>query len=529
MNRKNKYNHFTKNSHKKNGMEEEMNNNLREQNEQIANVYVARVMRICAIFVLLSYILNVAGIFVIKQSIMTLACGVGILALLIPTFIVKVLKKNDPWVKFVSIIMASIFIFVISSTLNYHIVIIFVFPMALASIYFNPVVNRLALVLAISASIGGRIAAFAFHTIPDANFPAFRNLVFFGLIPNFLLLLALGSIFTALARNTNGLMSSLMDAEEQEKMYEHMKKLTEKSTEVSKGLTEGMKTLTDVTRSTRKANDEISSSTVTVADGIQDSVKQLNIAENNSAEIYESVQELAGESDEITDLFSNVEALSDENKAMMQMVTAGMDKMKESTEICQDAMKQLEEKTKRIDGIVDVIADISQQTDLLSLNAAIESARAGEQGKGFAVVAEEIRKLSQQTQKTLDNVREIITEVLEQNTIAVDAMNLTAEVHDEQKEVIMKAEESAEGVLNATKRMSESIQSISNNTKHIEKSTGGIVDIVNTVTKICRENQESLDIVASAVDTGSHSMRQLEEVVETINGMSDELAVVVQS
>ena len=81
----------------------------------------------------------------------------------------------------------------------------------------------------------------------------------------------------------------------------------------------------------------------------------------------------------------------------------------------------------------------------------------------------------------------------------------------------------------ATKEMTEKMQLISNNTKHIEQSTGEIVGIVNMVTKICKENQEALDVVAASVETGSTSMQQLEEVVDSIREMSDELAIVVQS
>ena len=108
-------------------------------------------------------------------------------------------------------------------------------------------------------------------------------------------------------------------------------------------------------------------------------------------------------------------------------------------------------------------------------------------------------------------------------------MNQTSSVHEEQKEVILKAEQSAQGVMLATKEMTEKMQLISNNTKHIEQSTGEIVDIVNMVTNICKENQEALDVVAASVETGSTSMQQLEEVVDSIREMSDELAIVVQS
>lgn len=513
----------------KSRMVQEMKNNIRDLNEQVANRYVARVMAIIAGFVVAVWLMNIVGFFTVRPALMNIACSTSLFMLLIPAFVLKVFKKNEPWLKYVAIVSVSCVVLCTTITLNFLVIILFIFPMALASIYFNPKLNRLAMILAISFASIGRLVAWRVNPTPDKNFPGLYDMVVFSVLPNMLLLILVGTMFSTLAKNTNEMMSSLMNVEEQEKLFNQMKMISEKSSEVVKGLSEGMKTLGEVTQSSMKANEDITNHTVAVVDGIQNSMRQLNVAENNSSQIYQNVQELAEESEEIAQLFENVEALSDENKVLMQSVSFGMTKMKESTDICQKAMIQLEEKTKRIDGIVDVIADISEQTDLLSLNAAIESARAGEQGKGFAVVSEEIRKLSQQTQKTLNDVREIISEVLEQNTIAVNAMNQTSSVYDEQKDVIVKAEQSAEGVMLATKEMTEKMQVISNNTKHIEKSTGDIVDIVNMVTKISKENQEALDVVAASVETGSSSMQQLEEVVDTIREMSDELAIVTQS
>lgn len=418
-----------------NRMVQKMENNIRDLNEQVANLYVAKVMAFIAAVVIAVVFMNIIGFFEVNQVLMNIACGNSFIALLIPIFILKVLKKNEPWLKYVAICSASFVLLSITVTLNYLIIIMFVFPMALASIYFNPKLNRIALFLSIIMSTVGRVLAFKLNPGPDLNFPTWYGLIVFSIVPTVLMLTLIGTIFSALANNTNEMMSSLMNAEEQEKIFNHMKKLSEKSSEVSKGLLEGMKTLGEVTHNSMKANEEIADNTVTVVDGIQSSMKQLNIAESNSSQIYESVQELAVE----------------------------------------------------------------------------------------------IRKLSQQTQKTLNDVREIIGELLEQNTIAVNAMNQTSSVHEEQKEVILKAEQSAQGVMLATKEMTEKMQLISNNTKHIEQSTGEIVDIVNMVTNICKENQEALDVVAASVETGSTSMQQLEEVVGSIREMSDELAIVVQS
>lgn len=506
-----------------------MKNNIKEQNEHIANEYVAKVMRYSAGFAILVWLLNIVGVFIVKPYIMAIASVSSVFLLLIPTFVLKVLKKNEPWLKYVAIVSASIFIFVCTTTLHFHFVLMFVFPMALACIYFNPNLNRLALALSVLASSLGRIAAFVLETTVDENFIDLKEVIQHAIIPNTIILVAVGSIFIALAHSTNQMLSSLMDAEEQERLFRHMKELTNKSAEVSRGLSESMETLADVTQNTKQASYQISANSEIVVQGIENSLEKLTVAEGNSSKIYDNVQNLASESERIATLFTNVESLSDENRIMMQSVTVGMEKMKNSVDICQGAMHLLEEKTKKIDGIVSVIEDISDQTNLLALNAAIESARAGEHGRGFAVVSEEIRKLSMQTQKTLVDVRTIISELLEQNAIAVSAMKDSVNLQEEQKEAIAKAEQTAISVTAATKEMTEKMQLITDNTRHIKSSTGEIVDIVHLISSTCQENQDSLQEVSRSVDTSIASTEELEKLVNDISDMSNELSVVVQS
>jgi methyl-accepting chemotaxis protein len=400
--------------------------------------------------------------------------------------------------------------------------------MVLASVYFNPKLNWLALVLGVLASTAAKILAYFLNTVQDRNYYGVKSLFVKNCFPHVLMLGSIGFIFVSLGKRTDNMVSSLMGAEAQEKMLLHMKKLSEKSTEVSKGLVNEVETLTDATKSTIRVNNEISENTDTVIVGINNSMDQLEEAEGNTTQIYENIRVLAKESEEVADMFTNIEKLSNQNRTYMQQVTAGMEQATDSIGICQEAMRQLEDKTKKIDGIVDVIAEISEQTDLLSLNAAIESARAGEQGKGFAIVAEEIRKLAQQTQRTLENVREIIAEVLQQNIIAVDAMTQTSAVHAEQKEVILKTEDSSQKVMDATKNMAARMQLILNNTKNIESSASIIVDIVDSITGICKDNQNSLDEVSKSVKTGISTTNQLEQLVDAIKAMAEELAVVVQ-
>jgi len=503
--------------------------NLREKNEYIANLYAAKVMRTCAGFAAMVLLLNVIGIFTIKMRIMVLACITGIIIMLIPTILVNIMKKNEPWIKYMIVSCCGIFVLNCAATLNYHVVLLYMFPLAVASMYFNPKLNVFALLFGIAVSSIGQIIPQVLNTMYDANYKNMHELFVYGIVPKGMLLLFLGYMFLAFAKSTNQMMGSLMNAEEQEKLFLQMKNLTDKSMEVSKGLLESIITLTDAAQHTRQMNHEIANQTEVVAEGIEGSMKQLNTAEESSSQIYSNLKDVVVESEKITKLFANVEMLSDENKRMMQGVTSGMNQMKRRTEICQNAMRKLEKKTKKIDGIVGIITDISDQTDLLALNAAIESARAGEHGKGFAVVAEEIRKLSHQTQRTLEDIKSILAEVLEQNEIAADAMNQSAFMQEQQKDVILKAEKSAKDVTSAAKEMTEKMYRITGNAKHIEKSTGHIADRINKLSITLKENQDALDTVSSSLETSAVSLEELEKIVIRMNEMADGLSVVIQA
>lgn len=502
---------------------------LREKNEHIANLYAAKIMRVCSLFAAIVLFFNVIGIFIIPMTTMVVACCSGMFFMLAPTYIVNIRKINEPWVKYVVVSCCCLFILTSSATLNYHVTLLYILPMAIASMYFSPKLNVFALIFTVIVATLGQIVPEFLQTVCDDNYLNLKELFIYGIVPKAMLLLFLGYMFIALAKSTNQMMGSLIDAEEQEKLFTQMKKLTEKAMEVSKGLLQSITTLTAATHRTKQMNHEIAAQAEVVVEGIEGSMMQLNTAEESSSKIYGNLKDVVAESEEIAKLFVNVESLSEENKGMMQSVTEGMNQVKESTEICQNAMVQLEQKTKKIDGIVGIITDISDQTDLLALNAAIESARAGEYGKGFAVVTEEIRKLSQQTQRTLEDIKVILAEVLQQNEIAVGAMNQSADMQEKQRNMIVKAEKSAGDVTSAAKEMTEKMHSITGNTKHIESSTGHIAKIINALSVTLRENQDALNTVSASLDSSQVSMEELENIVIRMNEMADELAEVVNA
>ncbi|WP_187424852.1 methyl-accepting chemotaxis protein [Marinomonas sp. IMCC 4694] len=107
---------------------------------------------------------------------------------------------------------------------------------------------------------------------------------------------------------------------------------------------------------------------------------------------------------------SNVTALDDGQHVVRDMIQ-GMDKLSGEIGLVSEAVTQLREDSKKIESIVDVINAISEQTNLLALNAAIEAARAGEAGRGFAVVADEVRTLANKTKNSTEEIQSMINSI----------------------------------------------------------------------------------------------------------------------
>ncbi|MDE6727185.1 MAG: hypothetical protein K2J80_04510, partial [Oscillospiraceae bacterium] len=203
---------------------------LLKENETSANMAVAKVMRISIIVLTVVLILNIVGIFIVDMTQMIIAYIAGTALLALPTLIVNGMKKSgEGYVKYVCVSCAVLFTGILTVILTKHAVLLYVYPIAISSLYFSEKLNIFGTIFTIITVSVAQLISFYIPCDKDANLTDFKGVTLFGILPRAMILFAISMIFTMLCKRTASLLGNLMSAEQQEQ-------IREKSAEISQTL-----------------------------------------------------------------------------------------------------------------------------------------------------------------------------------------------------------------------------------------------------------------------------------------------------
>ena len=245
-----------------------------------------------------------------------------------------------------------------------------------------------------------------------------------------------------------------------------------------------------------EASSQISQSASTVArytDQAHHSTDQVSAA---ITEMTATVQEVATNAGGAADAAQSADQNAHQGLKIMDNTLDAINQLNTEVNRVGTAMTQLETDTNRIGGVLDVIKNVAEQTNLLALNAAIEAARAGEQGRGFAVVADEVRSLAKRTQDSTAEIQQIIEAVQRGATNAMNAMKTsqsktgaTLEMAGQAGQSINQITQSISAILGMNMQIATAAEEQSYTAEEINKNIIQVVNLIDSLNQDARKSE----------------------------------------
>lgn len=256
-----------------------------------------------------------------------------------------------------------------------------------------------------------------------------------------------------------------------------------------------------------------------------ENIKSTINAVKNIVRLLESVKDTSEEM-KITSIQSR-QTINESLREIMEIVNSVND-IQQSTNITVKYMDKLNAATKEISHILQTVDNIAKQTHLLSLNASIESARAGVHGRGFGVVAEEIRKLSEDSKDAVSEIAALVSK------ITSEVSNVTHKINENLANVhkSVACSKKVEGSLNNIERTYDKVQSMIQNIIDISEEeyrlASGINNKIEAVERISQEVAAGFDMVYMSVHKQKRNLEELSSLGECLSGASQSLAILTE-
>ena len=266
----------------------------------------------------------------------------------------------------------------------------------------------------------------------------------------------------------------------------------------------------DQMRSMVSKINETSAEVSAAADQTRSSVSQLSEASQRQAkeiaDVSEAVNEMAVSIDQVSCNAAESSSVAErsvdiasQGAVMVQNTIGGMDKIRGQIRETAKRIKRLGESSQEIGDIVSLINDIADQTNILSLNAAIQASMAGDAGKGFAVVADEVQRLAERSGAAAKQISALVKTIQSDTNEAVSSMEQTTAEVVQGTKLAQDAGVSLGEIESVSKSLAEIIENISDAARQQAASAGKISSTMKSIEEITSQTTEGTKLTATAV------------------------------
>lgn len=271
-----------------------------------------------------------------------------------------------------------------------------------------------------------------------------------------------------------------------------------------------------ITTDAKESMKQVSEAINNVAVGASEQASSTLTANSEVDELSDSLNATNDYVNTLSDISNNATGLSKRGLNVVNQLIDKSSLSKEKSRISMDVMNEMIKSIDKINYISDAIADITSQTNLLSLNASIEAARAGEAGRGFAVVADEIRQLAEQSKSSTDEIKNIVAEITDKSKLAESSMLESEKIQNEQEASIDETKELFNNMSDLIDEIIKSMAQLEALNSSMSQKKDNVVSHMENIASISEES-------AAAAEEVTASTSEINETMNIISNYASDL------
>ena len=260
-----------------------------------------------------------------------------------------------------------------------------------------------------------------------------------------------------------------------------------------------------------------------IAQGATSQASQTQTASENVITIGNMIEETNEEVDGLDQTANKMKESHQTAVSILRELGNTNEKTKNSINQIAEQTKTTNESAGKIREATSIIANIADETNLLSLNASIEAARAGEAGRGFAVVADQIRTLADQSKQSADEISQIVEKLLSDSASSVTTMGKLTDSFDVQNQQLEASKKELAEMSQKVESVADGVETIAKRIEELNSSKKSLVDIISDLSAISEENAASTQETNASMEELNSTFTVISEAASSLKDLANSL------
>lgn len=297
--------------------------------------------------------------------------------------------------------------------------------------------------------------------------------------------------------------------------------------QISMNLKDGAENVAVLAQRSKEGSEHIANAMEDLSHGASTMAENVQSINDQMTEIGLDIDGIAKNTDQLVVMTNEIKEANDNATEYIAKVSESSGRSVDAVTDISNQINTTNASVAKIKDAADMIGSIANQTSLLALNASIEAARAGEAGRGFAVVAEEIKHLSEQSNSSADEIRDVVNDIILQSQRSVKLASEVAQIISEEQGYIEETEKKFDILQTEIAKSISEIENISNKVNNLNAAKVAITGAVSDLGAISEENAASNEEVSASVAEIASSINQIANNSESTNEIAINLTETV--